>query len=1307
MNRNAPCPCGSGKRFKHCCGANGQASVPTRSLALAAHRTGSLRHAESLYRRALDENPDDVDARHMLGVVLLERMRYRDALDILLDAAERTDWAVPEVRHNLGLAIAKLLAREANDRQTELVPEFLAWERSHSQAQTGDCPLVTVVVRAHDHAQRVAQAISSVVAQSYSNIELVVIDDGSRDRTVEVVRECLSGVSIPTRFVARTSQGAPATYNEGASLARGKFVAFLDGDDDYAPGRVAALVDGIARTGVLWGYSLVSGVSADRESAGAGNAPPAAGTGQLQASLPGSTTNSFDLLQSNVAVTAGNLFVERDFFRSVGGFRDLPVQYEWDFCLRAAGLAEPRVVRRPLYFHRGGGDGTIPEARRRNAEEADRTLSAFIATALSGAEPCTNPLAPQWPGNRALLLTRVLAAGRGTIVPVPTMRRLAEDLRASHSPAPSAAGPAVTAPGLRKTAVVVLGMHRSGSSALARVLNLCGAYLPPQVLPPSATQNPAGYWEPEAIVDLNDRVLRQLGGAWNRVDFQLPDNTAIAEEFDSDARALLASEYGNEPTILLKDPRMCVLAPLWHRALTGAGYRPVYVVPVRDPLEVAQSLHARGDMSVPEGLALWLNYMKRGTEFLDSVPDVMYVRYTDLLDDWRGVVGRIAERLGVALDAVGRADEVDRFLVPGLRRQRSDDAALDALPSHPANAEIRTLHRACLARCDQDASPRAMQPRTPARERAAATAPGLRQTAVVVLGMHRSGSSALARVLNLCGAYLPPNLRRAKLRMNPKGSWEPEAVVNLDNRVLRQLGGAWDHVDFRLPDNTAITDEFDSDARALLASEYGNEPTILLKDPRMCVLAPLWHRALTGAGYRPVYVVPVRDPLEVAQSLHARGDMSVPEGLALWLNYMKRGTEFLDSVPDVMYVRYTDLLDDWRGVVGRIAERLGVALDAVGRADEVDRFLVPGLRRQRSDDAALDALPSHPASAEIRALYGTILARCDEDATIAPTSRAPDRRPADSLEGRPSASGATATFVLCIENNAIRDQALLLCESIRQFGGRYRNARILAFSPRAGLAVDRDTRGALADLGVEYVDEPLNTTCTEYGSANRVYAGAWAEQHSDSDFMVVLDSDTVYLDEPELPTDADVAVRPVDAKGSASRGPGDPFEDYWVALAAMGGIPIDRLPYIHATIDGERIRASYNGGLIVARRDKGIFTRTAELFTASVKAGLRPYRGSGMDVYASTGPVGQAGSEYWGSNQAVLAIAIWAATDRVVHYPACYNVPLHLVASKGRDRPRMAGPSRRFTSTITSCSRRTCRKSRCRSWRSSACPRIG
>ncbi len=200
-----------------------------------------------------------------------------------------------------------------------------------------------------------------------------------------------------------------------------------------------------------------------------------------------------------------------------------------------------------------------------------------------------------------------------------------------------------------------------------------------------------------------------------------------------------------------------------------------------------------------------------------------------------------------------------------------------------------------------------------------------------------------------------------------------------------------------------------------------------------------------------------------------------------------------------------------------------------------------------------------------------------------PSARAPHR---DRRARRSPARAATASFVLCIENNAIRDQALLLCESIRQFGGSYRDAPILAFSPRAGLAVDGETRRVLAEMGVEYVDEPLNTTCREYGPANRVFAGKWAEQHADTDFVVVLDSDTVYLKEPEMPS-GDVAVRPVDSKGSATRGPGDAFEDYWVALAAMCGTTIDRLPYLRATIDGQRIRASYNAGLIVCSPRQG------------------------------------------------------------------------------------------------------------------------
>ena len=158
------------------------------------------------------------------------------------------------------------------------------------------------------------------------------------------------------------------------------------------------------------------------------------------------------------------------------------------------------------------------------------------------------------------------------------------------------------------------------------------------------------------------------------------------------------------------------------------------------------------------------------------------------------------------------------------------------------------------------------------------------------------------------------------------------------------------------------------------------------------------------------------------------------------------------------------------------------------------------------------------------------------------------------------------TFVLCIENNAIRAQALLLCESIRQFGGRHRDAPILAVAPRPGLGVDGETRRRLEAMDVEYVEEPLNLVCPEYGSANRVFAAAWAERRARSEWIVVLDSDTVFLGSWSCPRDADVAVRPVDSKGSATEGPGDPFEEYWSRLAAIQGVSLDCLPFVRTTV---------------------------------------------------------------------------------------------------------------------------------------------
>jgi hypothetical protein len=258
----------------------------------------------------------------------------------------------------------------------------------------------------------------------------------------------------------------------------------------------------------------------------------------------------------------------------------------------------------------------------------------------------------------------------------------------------------------------------------------------------------------------------------------------------------------------------------------------------------------------------------------------------------------------------------------------------------------------------------------------------------------------------------------------------------------------------------------------------------------------------------------------------------------------------------------------------------------------------------------------------------------------------------------------SVTFVLCIEANAMRSQALLLCESIRAFGGPHRNAPIIAVAPRVGLGVDRDTRDQLRRLNVDYVEEPLNLACPEYGSANRVFAARWAEPRTNTDWIVVLDSDTVFLEPLELPLSADVAVRAVDAKGATSEGPDDPFDNYWASLAEIAQVPLSRLPFVQTTDGGHRVRASYNGGLVVVRRSLGILSLWGDLFERSIAAGLKPLRGSELNVFASTGLVGVAASEYWGSNQAALAFAIWSTTSRVLELPNMYNVPLHLLMQR-------------------------------------------
>ncbi len=259
-------------------------------------------------------------------------------------------------------------------------------------------------------------------------------------------------------------------------------------------------------------------------------------------------------------------------------------------------------------------------------------------------------------------------------------------------------------------------------------------------------------------------------------------------------------------------------------------------------------------------------------------------------------------------------------------------------------------------------------------------------------------------------------------------------------------------------------------------------------------------------------------------------------------------------------------------------------------------------------------------------------------------------------------------FLICVEANRLEPQALLLCESLRTFGGRYRQAPILAVCPRPALALGPEARARLDLLGATCVVEPLNETGSPYGTINRIVAGAWGEAVSPRPYLVLLDTDTLFVGEPDF-VRADVGVRPVDVKGSASGGAGDPLDAYWTRLCALGGIDPGRLPTLATTTDRAPIRASYNGGFTVVRRSLGILQRTRDIFFASMAEGLRPFAGAALDVRASTGLVGMEASEWWGSSQAALSVAIWSTTTDVHTYDERYNIPLHILADSGRPWP--------------------------------------
>jgi hypothetical protein len=225
-----------------------------------------------------------------------------------------------------------------------------------------------------------------------------------------------------------------------------------------------------------------------------------------------------------------------------------------------------------------------------------------------------------------------------------------------------------------RTVVCVSGMHRAASFA-ARVIELLGVSLgdAPGLMGPGP-DNAAGYFENRAVTELDDVLLAELGGSWDRPPVLRPgwEHDPALDHFREQASAIVRDTFGpagtSPGTIGFKDPRLSLLLPFWRTVLPIRAT----IVLVRDPHEVIASLGRRKFRVDPtQSAVLWVRYLLAATR---HDPDHLLVRQADFFDDLPATLDRIARHVGVATPAADQLAAIQAHFDPALHHTAERDA---------------------------------------------------------------------------------------------------------------------------------------------------------------------------------------------------------------------------------------------------------------------------------------------------------------------------------------------------------------------------------------------------------------------------------------------------------------------------------------------------------------------------------------------------------------------------------------------------------------------------------------------------------
>ncbi|PWE21738.1 hypothetical protein DF188_05865 [Aliarcobacter skirrowii] len=218
----------------------------------------------------------------------------------------------------------------------------------------------------------------------------------------------------------------------------------------------------------------------------------------------------------------------------------------------------------------------------------------------------------------------------------------------------------------------------------------------------------------------------------------------------------------------------------------------------------------------------------------------------------------------------------------------------------------------------------------------------MKQTCILVLGMHRSGTSALTGTLGLLDIYLGKELLKAG-DDNQKGYFENMSLYKTNEKILQSIDSSWDDMFYREEFLETITEI--NALKEAIKDEFGSSKLFAIKDPRLAYLFPLYERALNELDIDIKIIIPYRNPIEVANSLKKRNDMPPEKAMLLWA-YSFLLSEKFSRKYDRVFTSFNELIDEPKNVVSDIAEKL--SLNLIDKYNEkeisIKEFLEPNLK---------------------------------------------------------------------------------------------------------------------------------------------------------------------------------------------------------------------------------------------------------------------------------------------------------------------------------------------------------------------------